>query len=315
MIPEIVPNVHVAPKSADLPKFADVPAPIAITFVVTAAAAAGFLIRAKEENEDIILYYSEVLLSPRFNEQNRIVPSYNMELFESHFSNLRGNLFYDAATNNYEMFSGKGTSHHINYLTFKKLFEQMGTPREPIILESGIASRGTQSTYLFNEVVRKYGGNFWSVDNDPELVSNHQGNMCPGTKLVHNDSVAFFKEWTSTSSSTSTYTSGIPKADIIYLDSYDLDFYNPEPSGKHGLAEYMALRHAIKKDTLLLIDDTPINPYWLDTRGALYNNMLDYYGIFGIMPGKGMYVLDEVKNAEKLIHNYQVLYRFSESPY
>ena len=230
-----------------------------------------------------------------------------MELFESHFSNLRGNLFYDAAANQYDMFFGKGTSHHINYLTFKKLFEQMGTPKEPIILESGIASRGTQSTYLFNEVVRKYGGRFWSVDNDPELVAAHQGNMCPGTKLIHNDSVAFFKEWTSTS----TYTS----ADIIYLDSYDLDFYNPEPSAKHGLAEYMALKPAIKKDTLLLIDDTPMNPYWLDTRGSTYYDMLDYYGMFGIMPGKGMYVLDVVNNADKLIHNYQVLYRFNECPY
>jgi hypothetical protein len=242
-----------------------------------------------------------------------------MELFESHFSNLRGNLFYDAASNKYDMFFGKGTSHHINYLTFKKLFEQMGTPKEPIILESGIASRGTQSTYLFNEVVRKYGGYFWSVDNDPELVAAHQGNMCPGTKLIHNDSVAFFKEWTSAlpSARTSPYTntSTYTSADIIYLDSYDLDFYNPEPSAKHGLAEYMALKPAIKKDTLLLIDDTPINPYWLDTRGNTYYDMLDYYGTFGIMPGKGMYVLDEVKNADKLIHNYQVLYRFNESPY
>jgi hypothetical protein len=227
-----------------------------------------------------------------------------MELFESHFSNLRGNLFYDAAANQYDMFFGKGTSHHINYLTFKKLFEQMGTPKEPIILESCIA---IHSTYLFNEVVRKYGGYFWSVNNDPELVAAHRGNMCPGTQLVHNDSVAFFKEWTSES----TYTS----ADIIYLDSYDLDFYNPEPSAKHCLAEYMALKSAIKKDTLLLIDDTPMNPYWLDTRGETYYDMLDYYGTFGIMPGKGMYVLDEVKNADKLIHNYQVLYRFNESPY
>lgn len=227
-----------------------------------------------------------------------------MELFESHFSNLRGNLFYDADANQYDMFFGKGTRHHINYLTFKKLFEQMGTPKETIILESGIA---IQSTYLFNEVVRKYGGRFWSVNNDPELVAAHQGNMCPGTKLVHNDSVAFFKEWINTS----TYT----KADIIYLDSYDIDFYNPEPCAKHGLAEYMALKPAIKKDTLLLIDDTPMNPYWLDTRGSTYYDMLDYYGMFGIMPGKGMYVLDVVNNADKLIHNYQVLYRFNESPY
>ena len=223
-----------------------------------------------------------------------------MELFESHFSNLRGNLYHDSNTNNYELFSGKGTSHHINYLTFKKLFENIPVCKDLVILESGIASRGTQSTYLFNEVVRKYGGRFWSVDNDPNLVETHRGNMCPGTQLVCNDSVAFFKDWSASHT----------EANIIYLDSYDLDFYDPEPSGEHGLAEYRALLPVIKKNTLMLIDDTPINPEWLDTRGQLYRDMVDFYKNMGIMPGKGMYVLDEVKHAEKLIHNYQVLYRF-----
>ena len=197
-----------------------------------------------------------------------------MDLVEYHFSQITGNLYWDQETDTYEMFSGKGSPKHLNYLTFKELFKNMEGLKDPIILETGIASAGTMSTYLFNEYIKKYGGRFWSVDNDPELVAAHQGNMCPGTKLVHNDSVAFFKEW--------TYTSGIPRADVIYLDSYDLDFYNPEPSAKHGLAEYMSLKPAIKKDTLLLIDDTPMNPYWLDTRDHTYYDMLDYYGMFGI---------------------------------
>lgn len=229
-----------------------------------------------------------------------------MELFESHFANLRGNLYHDTETDKYDMFSGRGANCHINHLTFKKLFENMASLKEPIILESGIASRGTQSTYLFNEVVRKYGGRFWSVDNDPGLVATHMGNMCPGTQLVCNDSVAFFREWTKSNQSQSP--------DVIYLDSYDLDFYNPEPSGQHGLAEYHALVPAIKKNTLLLIDDTPINPYWMDTRGPAFYDMIDYYGKNKGMPGKGMYVLDEITNADKLIHNYQVLYRFSNKP-
>lgn len=234
----------------------------------------------------------------------RATIDYIMELFESHFANLRGNLYEDD-NGSYSLFSGKGRSLHINYLTFKALFENIKSPKNMVILESGIASRGTQSTYLFNELVRKYGGQFWSVDNDPNLVESHQGNMCPATQLVCDDSVAFFKRWTTNNNNT---------ANIIYLDSYDLDFYDPEPSGNHGLLEYNALIPAIDKDTLLLIDDTPASPEWLDTRGKLYMDMVDFYQNTGIMPGKGMYVLDRINNAKKIIHNYQILYRFSGKP-
>ena len=229
-----------------------------------------------------------------------------MELFESHFSKSGGNLWYDETTDTYEMFSGKGKAKHINYLTFKKLFENMKDLKNPIILESGIASHGTYSTYLFDEYIRKYGGRFWSVDINQNLVDAHRGNMCPATTLVCADSVAFFKEW--------TRVPGNTVANVIYLDSYDLDFYNPEPSGDHGLAEYNALCPIIKKDTLLLIDDTPANPYWLDTRGKVFTDMVKFYNANAFLPGKGMYILNHVKNADKLIHNYQVLYKFTDSP-
>jgi len=242
----------------------------------------------------------------------RTKTDYSMELFESHFSNLRGNLYEDD-DGSYSLFTGKGRSRHINYLTFKALFENMKTPKNLVILESGIASRGTQSTYLFNELVRKYGGRFWSVDTDANLVESHRGNMCPATQLVCDDSVAFFKRWI-TDDYKSTANDFKSTANVIYLDSYDLDFYDPEPSGNHGLAEYNALIPAIKKDTLLLIDDTPATPEWLDTRGQLYVDMVDFYTNTGIMPGKGMYVLDRVNNAEKIIHNYQLLYRFTGKP-
>ena len=84
-----------------------------------------------------------------------------MELLESHFNTIRGNLIYDVQTDSYEMFSNKtGIPKHINYLTFKALFEEMKHLKNPMILESGIASAGTNSTYLFNEYVKKYGGFF-----------------------------------------------------------------------------------------------------------------------------------------------------------
>lgn len=229
-----------------------------------------------------------------------------MELFESHFNRLSGNLTYHPQTNSYEMFSQRpGIQKHLNYLTFKQLFEEMKDLKNPIILESGIASAGTNSTYLFNEYVRKYGGQFWSVDINKELVDQHAQNMCPATHLICDDSVCFFKDW-------STYHK---KADVIYLDSYDLDFYNPEPSARHGLNEYNALKPVIQKDTLLLIDDTPVSTYWLDSRNKKFcSDMSDYYLQHNCLPGKGMSILNQVTNANKLIHNYQVLYKFYDTP-
>jgi len=224
-----------------------------------------------------------------------------MELLESHFSNISGNLYHNEITDSYEMF-GSGKPKHLNYLTFKELFKNMISIKEPIILETGIASAGTMSTYLFNEYIRKYGGRLWSVDTNQNLVLSNQGNMCPATTLVCDDSVHFLSNWVKNNNNN--------KVDVVYLDSYDLDWYNPHPSAMHGLNEYLALIPSLKTGTLLLIDDTPVNPYWLDNRGQLYNDMTNYYNMNHELPGKGQYVLKVYKNANTLLHNYQVLYKF-----
>jgi hypothetical protein len=226
-----------------------------------------------------------------------------MELLEYHFSNLSGNLYFNEEESSYEMFSNVGKPMHLNYLTFKELFKNMNGRSNLMILETGIASAGTQSTYLFNEYVKKYGGKFWSVDINKYLVDSHKGNMCPATTLIHDDSVKFLSNWVKDNKDL--------QADVVYLDSYDLDFYNPHPSAMHGLNEYLALIPALKKNSLLLIDDTPSNPYWLDTRGQLYDDMIQYYGKHDCLPGKGQYVLNVYKNADTLLHNYQVLYKFT----
>jgi len=226
-----------------------------------------------------------------------------MDLLEYHFSNIDGNLYWNEKDNTYKMFSNEGKRMHLNYLTFKELFKNMEELKKPLnILETGIASAGTMSTYLFNEYVRKYGGRFWSVDTNKNLVDIHSGNMCPASTLVHDDSVNFLSQWAEFHSN--------EQADVVYLDSYDLDWNDPHPSALHGLNEYIALMPVLKKNSLLLIDDTPSTPYWLDTRGGLYVDMLDYYNKNNSLPGKGAYVLKVKKNAEMLMHNYQVLYRY-----
>jgi len=226
-----------------------------------------------------------------------------MELLEYHFINLSGNLYYDEKNSTYEMFSNIGTPMHLNYLTFRELFKQMNNQRNLNILESGISSAGTFSTYLFNEYIKKFGGHFWSVDINKNLIETHKGNMCPGTTLVCSDSVKFFSTWCKTNNNL--------YADVIYLDSWDLDWYNPHPAAIHGLNEYLSLLPCYKKNTLLLIDDTPSNPYWIDSRGQLYDDMMKYYAINNYLPGKGQYILNVYKNADVLLHNYQILYKFN----
>ena len=226
-----------------------------------------------------------------------------MELLESHFSNLKGNLYYDEISNSYEMFSNIGKPMHLNYLTFRELFKQMDNKKNLNILESGISSAGTNSTYLFNEYIKKYGGKLWSVDINKNLIDTHQGNMCPGTTLVCNDSIKFFNEWCNTHK-------GV-QADVIYLDSWDLDWYDPHPAAMHGLNEYLSLLPSYNKNTLLLIDDTPSSPYWIDTRDKLFDDMIKYYINKMELPGKGQYILNVYKNANVLLHNYQILYKFN----
>jgi hypothetical protein len=225
-----------------------------------------------------------------------------MDLFEYHFSQIQGNLYWDQSTDTYQMFSNRGIPKHLNYLTFKELFKNMNQRKDLIILETGIASAGTLSTYLFNEYIRKYGGRFWSVDLNKNLVDTHQGNMCPATTLIHNDSVSFLNDWVK-------FNDG-KQADVVYLDSYDLDWDNYHPSAMHGLNEYLAILPALKNNSLLLIDDTPLNPYWLDFRHDLYDRMQEHYNKYNFLPGKGLYVLGVNKDASTLLHNYQVLYKF-----
>jgi hypothetical protein len=223
-----------------------------------------------------------------------------MELLEYHFSTLSGNLYNE--NDIYSMFSYQGKGMHLNYLTFKELFKQMNQQKNLMILETGIASAGTNSTYLFNEYIRKYGGQLWSVDINQQLIDMHKGNMCYGTTLICDDSVHFLNEW----------VKSYPRADVVYLDSWDLDWYNPHPAAKHGLNEYIAILPSLKTNSLLLIDDTPSTPYWLDTRGQLYHDMNVYYDQYKYLPGKGRYVINEHKHANTLLHNYQILYKFYE---
>lgn len=78
--------------------------------------------------------------------------------------------------------------------------------------------------------------------------------------------------------------------DLLYLDSYDFEFSNPEPSWMHCLKELCAARHLLVPGSLVAVDD---------------------HFVGSGMVGKGYYVqkfLEEV-GATKLHEGYQIVYR------
>ena len=209
-----------------------------------------------------------------------------MDLLEKHFT-LYGN-----------------TPDHICYRTFKRLFQELEKRGWPplTILETGTAAYGTYSTYLFDAYVRRFGGHFWTVDIKQEHSDKVKPHMSQQTTVVTDDSVKFLQQWVAEHPG--------QQADLVYLDSYDLDFDDPYASGDHGLAEYNAILPALKTGSLLLVDDTPaMTDELLEEHPQLFLAVARTYDRLHVCPGKGMYILQHCK-AQLLRHYYQLLYAF-----
>ena len=101
------------------------------------------------------------------------------------------------------------------------------------------------------------------------------------------------------------------KADLIYLDSWDLDVQSPVPAAMHGLREFFAISPALRAGSLLLIDDTPGKLEWFPEHMRVVAE--GFYSAYGLFPGKGMLIdlyLQTRPDVRKVHHRYQVLYRF-----
>ena len=99
--------------------------------------------------------------------------------------------------------------------------------------------------------------------------------------------------------------------DFVYLDSYDVDFLKPKPSAIHHVKEFNCIKHLLHPESLILIDDTPVSPEWLDNGkcSPIYNKLKPSFN--PNMSGKGSLVNIELENmnAEKIMHQYQVLWK------
>lgn len=165
--------------------------------------------------------------------------------------------------------------------TFRALFEFLDKKDKSFysIIETGCV-RGINnyvgdgmSTVLFDKFVNFRGGEVISVDIDSNSCKLAQSLVSDKTKVVCADSVQFL--WKLKPSTV---------VDLLYLDSFDIDFNNPHPSMLHHIKELCAIIGKLSKGTLIVVDD----------------NIK--------ISGKGRYIEDFMNNLgyNKIIDSYQV---------
>lgn len=169
-----------------------------------------------------------------------------------------------------------------------------------LIIETGTSAWGCDSSRLFDSFVKKFGGEFHSVDLRVEASLWLQYQVSNRTKFHVKDSVEFLNL-------------DLPKLisrkiDLLYLDSFDLDWSNPMPSAKHCLEEFNGALPFLSSGSYVLIDDTPEDLKRIPVE--FHDEAIKFKKEYDQLPGKGSLVLNEIKtykNMKVVYHTQNVL--------
>lgn len=151
-----------------------------------------------------------------------------------------------------------------------------------LILETGTSRQRDnwggdgQSTRVWDFFVNYYDGRVFSVDIDINNCKAASEMVSSKTTIVCSDSVPYIAK---------TFPD-LDKVDLLYLDSYDVDFDQPHPSALHHLKELCACYSSLPSGCIIAVDD--------------HN--------FG--KGKGMYVADFMSNLDikPIYSGYQIVF-------
>ena len=189
--------------------------------------------------------------------------------------------------------------------TFRKLFEYLDNLNGPVtIIETGCCRTAGnwggdgQSTILFDKYItyRDEASICYTVDIDPAAVDNCAKLVSSRTQVKLGDSVRFLSD-----------LSKIFKVEgktisFAYLDSFDVDWINWQPSAIHHLKELVALMPIINNETLVVVDDCPISGNFI----ANSDNQLQPFGNWTV-GGKGRLISDyaDAVGAQRIFSSYQ----------
>ena len=184
--------------------------------------------------------------------------------------------------------------------TFRRMFElleEMGKS-EYSIVETGCArTEGNwqgdgQSTLLFDRFVNHWGGRVQTVDIDADSCKRLRAQVSDKVGIHCSDSVRHLGNLA---------REGKLAIDLLYLDSFDLEWRNPHPSSLHHLLELCAAMPLLARGTLVVVDDSPRQ--WAVAVKDNKANLVQDCGI----GGKGGYVAEYFSRigCEPVIQGYQ----------
>ncbi len=146
--------------------------------------------------------------------------------------------------------------------TFRQMFQFLDRIDHPVtIVETGcVRTAGNwlgdgQSTVLFDRYIssRDTDSIVYSVDINATSVAQARALVSDRVKLTCEDSVAFLTQLVG------RLRSEGKTIDLLYLDSFDIDWLHWYPSAIHHLKELCAAMRAISRETLVAVDDCPLD--------------------------------------------------------
>ena len=195
--------------------------------------------------------------------------------------------------------------------SFTKIFSYLSeiALRKPVIIvETGCmrtpdnwAGDG-QSSVLFDKFLEfaPHGGRGYAIDIDPEATRICANSVSNRIQVLTGDSVstlrAIGKELAQRGET----------IDLLYLDSYDVNWDYVTPSAVHHLKELVSIAHALSPETLVMVDDSPSTCFCLPGDQGQLSVLMQPK-----IDGKGKYVAEYAQQigAELLFSHYQSAWR------
>ena len=146
--------------------------------------------------------------------------------------------------------------------TFRHVFHYLDRLSGPLtIVETGCARRAGnwagdgQSTVLFDRYIsaRDQQSSCRTVDISPVSVAECRQLVSSRVEVTQDDSVHYLQQLTV------QLVAAKKTIDLLYLDSFDLDMVYWMPSAIHHLKELAAVMRCIGPQTLVVVDDCPLN--------------------------------------------------------
>ncbi len=194
--------------------------------------------------------------------------------------------------------------------SFYKIFNYLDQMPDPIIIvETGCLRIKNnfldgQSTLLFDKYTqfRNKNAKVFTVDIDPHATKICSENVSKNVSIHTGDSIEYLKRLSE------DFLLKKINVSLFYLDSFDCKWNDLEESSKHHLKEFENITKNLNKETLLVVDDSPIVGYLQQSTtknafGIIKSNLVPTPTI----SGKGSLVHQKAmqSGAKILFSNYQ----------